>query len=259
MIISHRHRLVFYKPLKVGGSSIEVALSSHCGDKDILTGTAYKEEIISSDFSYPSQNNFHILNENEEVVTVEPIFSSHTSPSELQQAYEDFENIKNYFKFSIVRNPWSALVSYFWWTFYGYTALGEFNDRNIREHIQPMSYDTATVLRIKFQMFCEASLVFGEDEPGLVKPGDKIIEWFSRFQQDFFLSDDISYHIRFNNLQSDFDNVCDKVGLQTCALHRLKSKIKKSDLPYQQYYNAYTRDLVGDYFKETIERFDYKF
>ena len=199
--------------MKVGGSSIEVALSLQCGDKDILTGTAYKEELISSDYSYPNQNNFHILNENEKVVTVEPIFSSHTSPSELQEAYEGFENIKSYFKFSIVRNPWSALVSYFWWSFYGYTAIGEVCDRNIRENIQPMLYDTTTVLKIKFQMFCETSLIFGEDMPGLVKPGDKIIEWFSRFQQDFFLNDSISYHIRFNNLQSDFDCACNKLGL----------------------------------------------
>lgn len=36
MILSHRHRFIFIKGLKVGGTSVELALSSLCGPEDII-------------------------------------------------------------------------------------------------------------------------------------------------------------------------------------------------------------------------------
>ena len=37
MIVSHKHRFVFVKTRKTGGSSIEHALSEFCGGGDVLT------------------------------------------------------------------------------------------------------------------------------------------------------------------------------------------------------------------------------
>ena len=37
MIISHKHKFIFIKPIKVGGTSIEIALAKHCGVDDIIT------------------------------------------------------------------------------------------------------------------------------------------------------------------------------------------------------------------------------
>ena len=37
MILSHKHKFVFVKNRKVAGTSVEVALSPHCGPDDILT------------------------------------------------------------------------------------------------------------------------------------------------------------------------------------------------------------------------------
>ena len=38
MIVSHKNKFIFFKPMKVAGSSIEHGLSKHCGEIDILTG-----------------------------------------------------------------------------------------------------------------------------------------------------------------------------------------------------------------------------
>jgi hypothetical protein len=37
MIVSHKHRFIFIKTTKTAGTSIEILLSQHCGDNDIVT------------------------------------------------------------------------------------------------------------------------------------------------------------------------------------------------------------------------------
>ena len=38
MIISHKHKFIFFKSKKTAGSSIQVTLAKHCGEDDIITG-----------------------------------------------------------------------------------------------------------------------------------------------------------------------------------------------------------------------------
>ena len=39
MIVSHKHKFIFFKPWKVGGNSVEHKLITHCGDDDIRDNT----------------------------------------------------------------------------------------------------------------------------------------------------------------------------------------------------------------------------
>ena len=249
--------------MKVAGSSIEVALTPHCGLEDILTGTSYIEELGPGSLSYLSQNNLGVVEMNwvsvKNNITMEPIFSSHITPGELEERYKGWGKVKDYLKFSIVRNPWDVLVSYFWWSFYGYTVIGEKPNKGAHESIKPMIYDSPVVLRAKLQNFCESCLDFNEADVGLKKENDNVLEWFVRVQQSFFLNKDIKFILRFENIQNDFNKVCSEIDVPCVPIPRLKSAIRKSDLHYQDYYNDYVRELVGDCFKETIERFDYKF
>ena len=59
MIISHKNKYIFFKPMKVAGSSIEAALGKSSGLDDILTGTTYIDERDNPDFDYFSQNNHY--------------------------------------------------------------------------------------------------------------------------------------------------------------------------------------------------------
>ena len=47
MIISHKHKLIFIKPLKVAGTSFELALRNYCGPDDIITRCTPTDEKIS--------------------------------------------------------------------------------------------------------------------------------------------------------------------------------------------------------------------
>ena len=55
MIISHKHKFVFIKTAKTGGSTIENILGDHLGNKDIASGSAYKD---SGNISPTMKRNF---------------------------------------------------------------------------------------------------------------------------------------------------------------------------------------------------------
>ena len=59
MIISHRHRFIFLKTIKTAGTSIEIALSKHCGPKDTITAFLTSEdEEIRRNLGYRGPQNF---------------------------------------------------------------------------------------------------------------------------------------------------------------------------------------------------------
>jgi len=102
MIISHKHKFIFFKTRKTAGSSIQASLSKICGKDDIITGTNYVGDILDESHSAG-------LNMNQ-------FWTNHPHPT-LQQTRQFLgEKIWNsYFKFAFVRNPWDIAVSRYFW------------------------------------------------------------------------------------------------------------------------------------------------
>ena len=92
MIISHKHKFIFFKTGKCAGTSIETFLSQICGQKDICTNVSPKPE------GHVTRNPRGWKEHDPAIVARRKI------PNEF----------KNYFKLSVERNPWDKAVSQYW-------------------------------------------------------------------------------------------------------------------------------------------------
>ena len=136
-----------------------------------------------------------------------------------------------YFTFSFVRNPWDKMVSQ-----YNYTIakrvdlldhIGITKSSSFEEYIKCV-FD----VEIFVQWDCQYKFLYMD--------GNCVVDFIGRFE----------------NLQEDFNIVCDKIGIPQQQLpHKNKSKHKS----YTEYYNDETRQIVAKKYAKDIEMFGYEF
>ena len=233
MIISHKHKFIFFKPMKVAGSSIEVALSNICGPQDIQTGSEDASELASH--GYTPENNT-------------ALYHPHTPPRLLYK--KTGHEWKNYTKLAVVRNPWDLIVSYYWWSFNAPTVTQV-------SAWSPNSSDTEGDIRTKFQGYLEQMTFFAGTPYGNEGP-ETVIKWLAEKTHEFY-DKSIDRIIRFENLQEEFSLFCEDLGTNPPALPRLKSGQRKNNMHYKEYYDDYSSFLVKKEFRQLIDRFAYEF
>ena len=247
MIISHRHKFIFLKPRKVGGTSVEVALAQHCGDEDIITpiGT-FNPKWDQDQYVHPGKK--------------WPGYGRHATLKRVRkQLGEDLWD--DYFKFAITRNPWDLVVSqYFWATRSdggkGYKgALGRSLKRflshpeRVRKNVRTLGMSVAQAFLktdvVTFQFFVAHMLRYYE-------PNDAF--YFGRSG-----TVGLDFLIRFENLQDDFTSVCERIGLPESPLPSLKTKSRPGRRHYSTYYDDRTKEFVAKMYHRHIEHFGYRF
>ena len=122
MILSHRHRFIFLKTNKTGGTSVEIALSRYCGPDDVITPVSADDEALRRRLGFRSAQN-HVL----------PLgryggrhwrlalrkgrrlkYYNHMPAREIRMlAGEDVW--RTYFKFCFERNPWDRVLSLYFY------------------------------------------------------------------------------------------------------------------------------------------------
>ena len=143
----------------------------------------------------------------------------------------------SYFKFSFVRNPWDRVVS---WHKYQIKFVKKFERGKMRK--EDIVY---------YNYYKELSKLSFKD---WLK--NMILHSF----HDFFICNSnnicLDYIGRFENLQEDFDIICDKIGIPHQKLpHENKSKHKN----YTEYYDDETRSIVAEKYAKDIKYLNYKF
>lgn len=133
MIISHEHKFIFIKCRKTAGTSIEMSLSKICGSDDIITpfnpedeqkrldlGIRGAQNYLKARKEKPSKSKWERLKEmkfhDDTPVKKEKLvkkFYNHISAKEVAKLMPDVWN--SYFKFTVERNPFDKVVSYYFW------------------------------------------------------------------------------------------------------------------------------------------------
>lgn len=122
MIISHRHKFIFLKTVKTGGTSVEIALSRYCGDEDVITPISPEDEptrlelgltprnYLAPRAAYGLPDYYRLLVQREE----KKLYWNHITAAEIRDRIgADIWN--SYFKFTVERNPWDKTISDYYW------------------------------------------------------------------------------------------------------------------------------------------------
>ena len=98
MIISHRFKFIFIKTVKTAGTSIEVFLSQHCAEEDVVTPIwPHIESHRPRNYKTPKNMND---------------FKNHNSAASIKKRVST-EIWDSYFKFCVERNPWDKTLSHY--------------------------------------------------------------------------------------------------------------------------------------------------
>ena len=177
-------------------------------------------------------------------------FGWKTNPSEkhfradqLKALYGE-EAWENYFKFTIVRNPWDRLVS--WWSMIDPFRVQLEKGRQLNGFL---SYVLATAQTFpEFLHKCTDEICDPDGEKQIF-----------RNQIDYLADSDgklmVDYVGRFETLTDDFQQIADRIGLRSNLPHANASR--RAD--YRSYYTDDLAQLVADKYARDITTFNYTF
>ena len=197
-MISHNLRCILIHIPKTGGSSITRVL-----DPTVQVGGDGRQ--FGYDEGSMAQTNVYLEDK-------------HVSATYLKQKYPHI--FDKYFKFALVRNPWSHIVAQYEWHTFIKTFTGRFDQYvSIYRLYQYSMLDQLTV------------------------NGHLAVDYIGRFEQ----------------LQESFDYVCEQLGISKQMLPHLNLNPKKKYSHYTDYYTDNTRRLVELMHRRDIIQFGYKF
>lgn len=189
------------------------------------------------------ENNFFLKVKKEELVnSFDPTKVLHPETHYIEHIVDwitklDKDIRKKFFIFCFVRNPWDKAVSS--WKFGSWHS-----DWNM-----------------SFLDFCKYLLTFKGHRDNQKDDLDHCGKEFHALPCSVFTHENQSSPVvdfigKFENLQEDFDAICDKIGIPRQELpHKNKSEHKH----YTEYYDDETRAIVAEKYAKDIEYFGYKF
>ncbi|BFM05548.1 sulfotransferase family protein [Halioxenophilus aromaticivorans] len=170
-----------------------------------------------------------------------------TAEEYLKYGYISEQDFGSYFKFTFVRNPWSRLVSEY--NYRGYNARFSFETFLTKKLPKKDSYNDRYrhILPQSDFIYCSET-------------GKNLVDFIGKFE----------------NLQSDFDTVCKKLGIINSDLPHTNKPKKANPVKsflnmflggkketqkkhYTEYYSEATISIVEEMYSQDIETFNYRF
>jgi len=229
MILSHKYKFIFLKTNKTAGTSMEIALSKFCRDRDIITPIVEEDEKIRRSLGYRGPQNYLVPFSDYVVRDFFYLifkrrrkkYYNHITAQEIKKLIG--ERIWNeYYTFCFERNPWDRLVSLYYWRCKKEPrpTISEFLSSRTPWTLKRRGYDVYTI-------------------------GDKVV---------------VDRVCLFENLKEELENIRARVGLpEKIVLPRAKSSYRKDRRHYRDILNDEDRKRIGQMFSKEIQLFGYTF
>ena len=177
--------------------------------------------------------------------TLNKAFSKHSDDPEFDNWHPKFDEYcrkykeaPSYTTIISTRNPWDRLVSSFYFLKKG--GNQSFHDIQLSKTLCIYKNNFTEWVRNDFKKMINLDLKVNHLKP--------ISFYISKYH--------IDYSIKLENLQQDFNTVCDKIGIPRQQLpHTNKTEHKH----YTEYYDDETREIVAKKYAKDIEYFGYEF
>ena len=101
MILNHKYKFIFIKSFKTAGTSLEIALSKFCDNKDIITPIVKEDEKLRLKLNFTPPQNYEGMRE-------------HMSATEIKNKIGS-ELFNDFFKFVVIRHPYEQAISAYYW------------------------------------------------------------------------------------------------------------------------------------------------
>ena len=247
MLVNPEKQFLFFKPLKYAGTSVEHALLMSSGPDTLCPGSLDGFDNVE----YEGRNNEFYVDGEKQLR-----FAQHTYPELFFSRIGNPDFFRDFYKVSMVRNPWDALVSYYWWCVRS-------PDNFPSAHIDLVDdSDSPRDVQMKFEKLITIASSYIQEPIAEAMGFDKDIAspliFFSETNSRFFV-DSIDYYVRFENIESDFTDLCSRLKIERKQLPRHKSSLKKAKFHYSVYYTDWIKRSIKDSFYDLIEQYDYKF
>ena len=169
----------------------------------------------------------------------------------------ELEDLNNFFVFSFVRNPFSRIVSRYVQLTYFFKenqiaktrglVLAGWAEKNFNDFFKVMKLGKSAD-NFTFSNFVKFAMK-KHDDHWMVQ--FQLLKKYSNINVNNF-----NFIGKFENLQEDFNTICDKIGIPQQQLpHKNSTKHKH----YTEYYDEETKQIVAEKYAKDIEYFKYKF
>ncbi|MBD3413397.1 MAG: hypothetical protein GF421_03075 [Candidatus Aminicenantes bacterium] len=232
-MISHKFKCIFIHIPKTGGTSVEKSLWTDFSRKNL--------------FGRPNFTQTGVLH--------------HLKAIHVQQKVGE-DIFKKYFKYTFVRNPWSRVLSQYFYTIQVrkdfQRMLGISKDSSFKDYVRSLQ-------KVNFNgspfRFVE---IFFNNIPYMKHLSFSKLHTHWEKQNKFIIDEHgnqlVDFIGRFENLQEDFNQVCDRLGIPHRQLpHETVGVSRPKGKHYSEYYDQETKCLVEEIYWEDIERFNYGF
>ena len=228
MIISHKYKFIFLKTRKTAGTSIEIALSRFCEEKDIITHISAKDEPIREELGSLSPQNYYVplarytLKDWQRLIIRRrrKKFYNHIPALQVQQ-YLKRNTWDNYFKFCFERNPWDKAISLYYWQ-----TRNQESTPSLTEHLKSIDIDRLS----NFHIYSINEKI-AVDHVGL-----------------------------YENLENELEKIAERLKLpEKLILPKAKGDARKNRQHYRDIMDEETRYLVEKVCAKEISYFGYRY